>query len=201
MFIIIFTVKDKGENVWDHFTHTKPEKILNGSNADMACDSYHKYKEDVQMLKNLNVSKLSSEFVTRDCLRNINLYGILCQMDFYRFSLSWSRILPTGYANVVSKDGIRYYHAVLDELEKNNIEPLVTLYHWDHPQVFQELGGWTNEVMVDLFGDYARVVFKEFGYRIKKFATMNEPIEVCTQGLYSGSFPPGNKLMKIFIGL
>ena len=88
----------------------------------------------------------------------------------------------TGYANVVSKDGIRYYHALLDELEKNNIEPL---YHADHPQIFQELDGWTNGVMVDLFGDYARVVFKEFEYRIKKFATRNEPIEVCR-------YTPGN---------
>ena len=118
-------------------------------------------------------------------------------MDFYRFSLSWSRILPTGYANVVSKDGIGYYHALLNELEKNNIEPLVTLYHWDHPQVFQELGGWTNEVMVDLFGDYARVVFKEFGHRIKKFATLNEPLEICRQGFYFGSFAPGNRMRLI----
>lgn len=112
-------------------------------------------------------------------------------MDFYRFSFSWTRILPTGYANIVSKDGIKYYHDLLDELEKNKIKPMVTLYHWDHPQVFQDLGGWTNGVMVDLFGDYARVVFKEFGHRVKIFTTINEPSNACAGAYFVGTYAPG----------
>ncbi|NP_001136332.1 glycoside hydrolase-like protein isoform X1 [Nasonia vitripennis] len=164
-----WNISDKGENVWDRFTHANPTKIYDKSNGDVACDSYHKYKDDIQLLKKMG-------------------------LDFYRFSLSWSRILPTGYANVVSKDGIQYYNVLLDELEKNNIQPFVTLYHWDHPQVFQDLGGWTNEAMVDFFGDYARIVFKKLGHRIKLFATINEPYEVCRQGYYFGAFAPGLQL-------
>jgi beta-glucosidase/6-phospho-beta-glucosidase/beta-galactosidase len=84
-------------------------------------------------------------------------------------------LLPTGYPNVVNPEGVRYYHALLDELEKNNIEPIVTIYHFDHPYVFEEFGGWTNETMVEIFADYARFVFTEFGHRIKIFGTINEP--------------------------
>ena len=112
--------------------------------------------------------------------------------------MSWSRILPTGYANIVSKDGIKYYNNLIDELEKNNIIPMVKIYHWDHPQLFQEIGGWTNEVMVDLFGDYARVVFKEFGRRVKIFTTINEPNIVCENEYYTGDYAPGKISIFIF---
>lgn len=113
------------------------------------------------------------------------------QLGYYRFSLSWSRILPTGYSNKISQDGLNYYHALLDELEANKITPMVTLYHWDHPQLFQDFGGWTNEAMIELFADYARVVFREFGDRVKLFATFNEPVNFCADGLYTGDYAPG----------
>ena len=92
---------------------------------------------------------------------------------------------------MISKDGIKHYNNLLDELEKNNIKPLVTIYHWDHPQVFQDIGGWTNEAMIDLFGDYARVVFQEFGHRVKTFVTVNEPNVVCENGYFTGMLAPG----------
>ena len=114
------------------------------------------------------------------------------QLDHYRFSLSWPRILPKGHANYVSKSGLKYYHDILDELEKHNITPFVTIYHWDHPEVLQKMGGWTNEMMVDFFGDYSRVVFREFGNRVKFFTTINEPLAICRDGYVSGTQAPGN---------
>ncbi|XP_058802829.1 myrosinase 1-like [Phymastichus coffea] len=93
---------------WDHYTHTYPEKIVDYSNEDIACDSYHNYKDDIQLIKQMG-------------------------MDYYRFSFSWTRILPTGYSNIISNDDIQYYHNLLDKMEKYSIKPLVTVYHWNHP--------------------------------------------------------------------
>ena len=112
------------------------------------------------------------------------------QMNHYRFSLSWSRILPTGYSNIVSKEGVRYYNELINGLKRNGIEPYVTIYHFYHPQIFQDIGEWMNEAMVDLFGDYARIVFEEFGDRVKIFSTINEP-HFCNPAYYTGIFAPG----------
>ncbi|XP_011867620.1 PREDICTED: myrosinase 1-like [Vollenhovia emeryi] len=159
----------KGENIWDRWTHEHPDLILDGSNGDVACDSYHKYKEDVQLLKSMGV-------------------------NFYRFSLSWSRILPTGYANLVNQEGLDYYKNLIKELLDNGIEPFVTLYHWDHPDVLERMGGWMNETMVEWISDYARVVFKELGANIKYFMTINEPNVLCIDGYSLGVHSPGKKL-------
>lgn len=113
------------------------------------------------------------------------------QVDHYRFSLSWSRILPTGYADKVSHDGIQYYKNLIDELHRNGIEPVVTLYHWDHPQIIEDQGGWTNDMIVKWFGDYARVVFRELGPKVKIFSTINEPNAFCTEGYEDGCKAPG----------
>ncbi|XP_046486759.1 myrosinase 1-like [Neodiprion pinetum] len=164
-----WNASDKGHSVWDNFTHREPWRIVDNSNGDIACDSYHKYKEDVKWLKEIG-------------------------LDHYRFSLSWSRILPTGYADKVSEDGIRYYKNLIDELLRNSIEPLVTLYHWDHPQVIEEQGGWMNDMIVKWFGDYARVVFRELGPKVKIFATINEPNSFCTEGYEDGCKAPGKQL-------
>ncbi|XP_018573473.1 myrosinase 1-like isoform X1 [Anoplophora glabripennis] len=144
----------KGENICDRFTHSNPELIANNANADVACDSYHKYKEDVAMLKELSV-------------------------DFYRFSLSWSRILPTGFVNKINLPGVTYYKNLIKELKDNGIEPLITLYHWDLPQPLQDLGGWTNEFVVEAFAEYARLCFELFGDDVKYWLTFNEPKQIC----------------------
>lgn len=120
-------------------------------------------------------------------------------MDFYRFSISWPRILPTGYANVINQEGLNYYKNLVDELLANGIEPFVTLYHWDHPEILEKMGGWTNEMMVEWISDYAKVVFKELSPKVKYFSTINEPYVVCNEGYKSVLKAPGICCMYLFI--
>lgn len=103
-------------------------------------------------------------------------------LDFYRFSLSWSRILPSSFPDKINPAGVDYYNRLIDEMLKYNIEPMITLYHWDLPQTLQDMGGWTNPAIIDWFADYARIVFTLFGDRVKYFITMNEPYQICYQG-------------------
>lgn len=111
--------------------------------------------------------------------------------QFYRLSLSWSRILPRGFAYEINPDGIRYYNDVLSLLLENNIIPLVTIFHWDTPQPLQELGGFTNDKMVEWFEDYARVVFENFGDKVKMWITFNEPRQTCLEGYGRAGLAPG----------
>lgn len=167
-----WNISDKGENVWDHFTHRVDSIVHNKSTGDVACNSYNLYKEDVKIIKNIG-------------------------FDFYRFSISWGRILPNGFPNYVSKEGLKYYHNLLDELIAKGIKPYVTLYHWDHPQTLEKLGGWTNELMVQWFTDYARIVFRELGPKIKIFYTVNEPYMFCGYGYGSTLLAPGTNMSGI----
>lgn len=160
----------KGESIWDRFVHTHPDEILDNSTGDVADDSYHKYKQDVQMAKNMS-------------------------LNLYRFSISWTRILPLGDLTEINQDGIDYYNNLIDELIKNDIEPMVTISHWDIPQRFQDnFGGWSNPLMSDYFVDFAGLLFETYGDRVKRWLTINEPFYSCTG--YAGPemdffrFPP-----------
>ncbi|XP_023022880.2 myrosinase 1 [Leptinotarsa decemlineata] len=156
----------KGENIWDHITHRNKTFTHGGDNGDITSDSYHKYKEDVAILKAMNVTH-------------------------YRFSIGWSRILPNGFTNQINDLGVAYYNNLINELKSNNIEPLVTLYHWDTPQAIQDIGGFPNGIIVDLFADYAELCFKLFGDRVKYWMTFNEPKQPCNHGYGSGDYAPG----------
>lgn len=156
----------KGENIWDNWTHNFPDVIKNQDNGDVACDSYHKYLEDVENLRYLGVQT-------------------------YRFSLSWSRLLPSGFTNEINQAGFEYYNNLIDALIENGITPLVTLYHWDLPQPLQEIGGWPNPILEELFGQYARVAFTLYGDRVKYWFTFNEAKQTCQQGYGIGAMAPG----------
>lgn len=153
------------------------------SNGDIACDSYNKYEEDVNILKDLGV-------------------------QHYRFSLSWSRLLPTGtclelnkgektntntflgFNNKINQHGVTYYKNLIKKLRENNIEPFVTLFHWDTPQSVQDLGGWTNELVIKWYTDYAKICFEHFGELVKYWTTFNEPFQICQMGYGEGLKAP-----------
>lgn len=100
-------------------------------------------------------------------------------VHYYRISLSWPRILPDGFSTKINKAGVKYYNKLINNLIANGIEPIVTIYHWDLPQVFSALGGWTNPVVIPYFANFARKAFRLFGDRVKIWITINEPRLIC----------------------
>ncbi|XP_018332984.1 myrosinase 1-like [Agrilus planipennis] len=160
-----WNVSGKGPSIWDTFTHLHSEFVVDHSNGDVACDAYHKFKEDVQILKELGVK-------------------------FYRFSIAWTRIFPTGLPHNPNADGIAFYNALLDELQKNSIIPMVTIFHWDVPQPLQNLGGFMNPKMIDYYIEYARVAFENFGDRVRYWITFNEPKQFCQEGHGEAYYAP-----------
>lgn len=162
----------KGENIWDFITNENPDFVIDGSNGQVAADSYHKTNLDVQLLKNMSV-------------------------DFYRFSISWSRILPKGHIYNVNDLGVNYYNNLIDELLANDIIPFVTIYHWDLPVPLHQIGGWPNPALIDIYGDYADLLFRLFGDRVKNWITFNEPFQICEEGYSLGTMAPGFKQLGI----
>ncbi|CAN6841167.1 unnamed protein product [Brassica oleracea] len=155
----------RGPTIWDTFSHTFG-KITDFSNADVAVDQYHRYEEDVQLMKNMG-------------------------MDAYRFSISWARIFPNGVGQI-NEAGINHYNKLIDALLAKGIEPYVTLYHWDLPQALHgRYLGWLNPQIINDFAAYAEVCFQRFGDRVKHWITFNEPQTFSIHGYAIGLQAPG----------
>lgn len=157
-------IDGRGPSIWDTFTHT-PGKIIDGSTGDVACDHYHKYAEDVDLIASLNV-------------------------DAYRFSISWSRVQPLGHG-AWNEKGFEFYTNLLDKLAEKNIAAHVTLYHWDLPQGLQDKGGWLSRETPVRFAEYAAEVARRFGNRVASIATHNEPWCTANLGYGNAQFAPG----------
>ncbi|HZK04920.1 MAG TPA: GH1 family beta-glucosidase [Actinomycetaceae bacterium] len=155
----------RGPSIWDTFTHT-PGKIENEENGDVACDHYHLWREDVELLSGLGV-------------------------DSYRLSISWPRIIPEG-RGAVNPEGVTFYRGLLKALRHARIRPVVTLYHWDLPQALQDEGGWANRDTAEAFADYAAVVARELGDLVDLWITLNEPWCTAFLGHASGVHAPGH---------
>lgn len=157
----------RGPSIWDTFTH-EPGRIFEEHNGDVACDHYHRWAEDIALMRELGVGA-------------------------YRLSLSWSRIIPDG-TSATNPRGLEFYDRLIDGLLAAGITPWVTLYHWDLPQALQHRGGWLNRDIIEWFGEYATVVAKRWGDRVKHWLTINEPPCVVGLGYHTGVFAPGLKL-------
>ncbi|XP_077986137.1 cytosolic beta-glucosidase-like [Glandiceps talaboti] len=156
----------KGVHIWDTYAH-EPGNIDNGDTGDVACDSYNKWQEDIKIMNDM-------------------------KMKYYRFSISWARILPNGTTDYVNEAGIEYYNTLIDDLLAAGVTPFVTLYHWDLPQALHDsYGGWSGDEIVDDFGNYARLCFERFGDRVKFWITLNEPWVVAINGYEEGYMAPG----------
>ncbi len=154
----------RGQSIWDTFSHT-PGSVLNGHTGDVACDHYHRWQEDIDLMRELGVTA-------------------------YRFSVAWPRIFPhgTGQVNVA---GLDWYERLVDCLLDAGIQPWLTLYHWDLPQELEDLGGWPVRATADAFGQYAEAVGRRLGDRVRDWITLNEPWCSAFLGYHTGEHAPG----------
>jgi len=156
----------KGESIWDRFAHTAG-KIKNGDTGDIACDSYHRYREDIALMREMNLTS-------------------------YRFSIAWPRIQPEGRGRPNAK-GVGYYGRLVDELLAAGIRPFPTLYHWDLPQALEDAGGWPNRDTAGRFADYAHIVAQALGDRVQSWMIFNEPLIFTVMGYRAGIHAPGRR--------
>jgi beta-glucosidase len=154
----------RGESIWDRFSHT-PGRVANGDTGDVACDHYHRWRDDVAIMAGLG-------------------------LNAYRFSVAWPRVVPAG-TGPVNAAGLDFYDRLVDELLARGIDPHVTLYHWDLPQALEEAGGWPARSTALAFADYASVVATRLGDRVTHIATINEPHIVSDHGYRQGRHAPG----------
>jgi beta-glucosidase len=162
----------KGESIWDRFAHT-PGKIKNGDSGDVACDSYHHWREDIALMRAMNLNS-------------------------YRFSISWPRIQPGG-SGAANSRGIDYYRRLVDALLEARIRPFVTLYHWDLPQALEDAGGWPNRDTASRFADYVEVVSRALGDRVSDWMLFNEPSAFTDLGYLEGRHAPGRRSVIDFL--
>lgn len=157
-------------SIWDTFCRT-PGKVANGDTGDVACDHYHRWESDLDLIKNLGV-------------------------DAYRFSVAWPRIIPEG-RGAVNQKGLDFYDRLVDGMLERDLTPYCTLYHWDLPQVLEDKGGWVNRDTAYVFADYAEVVTERLGDRVKSYATLNEPWCSAYLGYGNGHHAPGYSDQKM----
>ncbi|MEQ9592367.1 MAG: GH1 family beta-glucosidase [Cyclobacteriaceae bacterium] len=162
----------KGPSIWDEFVKRKG-KIQDRSRSDVSCDHYGRYKEDIGLIGQLHIPN-------------------------YRMSLSWSRLLPNGIGQRNQK-GIDFYHRVIDECLEKNIEPWITLYHWDLPQALQAKGGWVNREILNWFEEYVTLCARQYGDRVKHWMVLNEPMVFTGAGYFLGYHAPGLKGLDNFL--
>ena len=162
----------KGESIWDRFAHT-PGKIKDGSNGDVACDHYHRWRDDIALMRALGLNS-------------------------YRFSVSWPRIQADGTGKGNSR-GLDFYSRLVDGLLEARIRPLLTLYHWDLPQKLEDAGGWTNRDLAGRFADYSQIVARALGDRVQHFCLLNEPAAFLARGYLDGLHAPGRRSILDFL--
>jgi beta-glucosidase len=167
-----WNVDGKGESIWDQFSQNS-KRIKNGENGNLATDFYNRFKEDIQLAKSMN-------------------------FKVFRFSISWSRVIPNGIGEINPK-GIQFYHDVIDECLKQGLEPWITLYHWDLPQNLQNKGGWANREIINWFRNYTEVCAKEYGQKVKHWMVFNEPAAFLGLGYLVGYHAPGKRSIKAFL--
>lgn len=167
-----FNEDGKGLSIWDVFTSEK-RKVKDNHNGQIACDFYNRFADDIKLIKELSIPN-------------------------FRFSVSWSRIMPNGQAPV-NQAGIDYYNRVIDFCLECGIEPWITLYHWDLPQALELQGGWTNRDSVRWFSDYTELCVKNFGDRVKNWIVMNEPSVFTGAGYFLGVHAPGKTGLSNFL--
>jgi len=162
----------KGESIWDHYSH-RPFNIRDGDTGDVAADHYHLMPEDVDLMKELGLKS-------------------------YRFSISWSRVLPEGHTKA-NPNGMDFYDQLVDRLLDARIKPFVCLNHWDLPQSIFDAGGWPNRETTDWFAEYAQLMFDSLGDRVELWATHNEPRVVAFLGYRSAVMAPGIAHIRLSI--
>ncbi|ASU34096.1 GH1 family beta-glucosidase [Mucilaginibacter xinganensis] len=162
----------KGASIWDVFA-AKKGKILNGDDPAISCDFYNQYKQDIDLIKQLNI-------------------------QCFRFSISWTRILPNGTGEV-NQAGIDFYNSVINYCLEQGVEPWVTIYHWDLPHALELKGGWTNRDVVEWFKAFATICAKNFGDRVKNWMVMNEPGVFTGAGYFLGIHAPGRTGLRNFL--